>query len=107
VLIKNVLPHTDDLHDGRPVVAYETAEVSAEDFKLEHYQSRLRDGMLVVVSEDEIKPLSVAEIQAAIEAAPQDEREAVKAQYREAEKTSAHPRKGVLDATTPDKETGQ
>jgi hypothetical protein len=48
VLIKNVLPHPDDLHDGRAIGAYETAEVSAKDFELEHYQSRLRDGCLVV-----------------------------------------------------------
>jgi hypothetical protein len=53
VLIKNVLPHPDDLHDGRAIGAYETADVSPKDFELEHYQSRLRDGCLVVAEPDE------------------------------------------------------
>lgn len=105
MLIKNVCPHLDDLHDGRPIESCETAEISAEDFQLEHYQSRLRDGMLLVVEEAE--PLTVTAIVAAIDAAPEAEREAVKASFREAEELREHPRQGVLDATQPsdDKET--
>jgi hypothetical protein len=105
VLIKNLLPHPDDLHDGRPIDAYATAEVTPEDFQLEHYQGRLRDGLLAVVPEDN-EPPTVDAIKAAIEGASDDEREAVKAQFRQAEEASARPRQGVLDATKPaDKET--
>ena len=105
MLIKNLLPHPDDLHDGRPIDAYETAEVTPEDFQREHYQGRLRDGLLAVVPEDN-EPLTVDAIKAAIAAAPEDEREAIKDQYRQAEEASTQPRQGVLDATKPaDKET--
>jgi hypothetical protein len=46
-------------------------------------------------------PQSVAGIKAAIEAAPEDEREALKASFRKAEEVREQPRKGVLDATEP------
>jgi hypothetical protein len=105
VLIKNVLSHTDDLHDGRAIGAYETAEISAEDFQLEHYQARLRDGLIAVL-DDSAEPLSVADIKAAIDAASDEDREAVKASFREAEERNESPRKGVLDITkSDDKET--
>jgi hypothetical protein len=105
VLIKNVCPHLDDLHDGRPIETGETAVISADDFQLEHYQSRLRDGLLLVV-EDEAEPLNLADIKAAIDAASDEEREGVKATFREIEERSENPRKGVLEATKPsDKET--
>jgi hypothetical protein len=51
VLIKNVLSHADDLHDGRPIGPYATAEISDEAAELEHYQSRITDGLMVVVPE--------------------------------------------------------
>jgi hypothetical protein len=104
VLIKNVLPHSDDLHDGRPIDSCETAEITADDFQLEHYQARLRDGLIVVVSENASAPQTVPDIVAAIDAAPESEREALKAQFRAAEEASEHPRVGVLDATKPDSE---
>lgn len=47
------------------------------------------------------EPLTVTDIKAAIDAASDDEREAVKAQFREAEEARSEPRKGVLDATEP------
>lgn len=105
MLIKNVLSHPDDLHDGRTIDAYATADITPEELALEHYQRRLRDGLLVV-AEDEQEPLKVAEVVAAIDAASAEERETVKAQFREAEEASPRPRQGVLDATKPsDKET--
>jgi hypothetical protein len=47
------------------------------------------------------EPMTVTDIKDAIDAASDDEREAVKAQFREAEEARAEPRKGVLDATEP------
>lgn len=104
MLIKNVLPHSDDLHDGRPFDSCETAQITTEDFRLEHYQARLRDGLIVVVSEDAGAPQTVADIVAAIDVAPETEREALKAQFRAAEQASERPRQGVLEATKPDSE---
>lgn len=97
MLIKNVLSHPDDLHDGRTLAPYDTAVVSDEDFQLEHYQARLREGLIAVVAETQ--PQTVDEIRAAINAAPDEKREAVKASFREAEEASEKPRQGVLDAT--------
>lgn len=110
MLIKNVCPHLDDLHDGRPIETGETAVISAEDFALEHYQSRLRDGLILVV-EDDSERLSLVDVKKAIDAASDEERESVKTAFREIEEGSERPRKGVLDATRPatqpsdDKET--
>lgn len=102
MLIKNVLPHPDDLHDGRPFPPYETAEITPEDFELEHYQARLRDGLIVVVTSHERPQQSVAEIVAAIEAA--ENPETAKAHFRKIEEAGDSPRKGVLDATKPNEE---
>ena len=49
MLVKNVLSHPDDLHDGRPIGPYETVEVSADAAEMPHYQSRFADGLMVVV----------------------------------------------------------
>lgn len=56
MLIKNVLPHSDNLHDGRPIASYDTADITAEELQLEHYQSRLRDGLMVLVEEQAAEP---------------------------------------------------
>jgi hypothetical protein len=53
------------------------------------------------------KPLSVAEIRTHIEEASDDEREHVKAAFREAEEASSKPRQGVLDATEPAESSGE
>jgi hypothetical protein len=99
VLIKNVLSHSDELHDGRPIEAYATAEVSHEDFALEHYQCRIRDGLMVVVEGS--PTASVAQIKAAIADASEEDRERVKAQFRSAEQEREDPRSTVLDITKP------
>jgi hypothetical protein len=110
VLIKNVLPHADDLHDGRRILPYDTSAISAKDFQLRHYQSRLRDGAIVVVESQEKTQSGgvalpdvdrVTEIIAAIESAPEAERTELKARFRERENEREKPRKGVLDATEP------
>jgi hypothetical protein len=47
--IKNVCAHPEDLHDGRALPAYETAEVTDKEFALGHYQTRIDSGMFLVV----------------------------------------------------------
>ncbi len=107
MLIKNVLPHPDDLHDGRPIDAYSTVELTDDELALEHYQSRIRDGLMVVVPVP-IDPPTVDAIKTAIDAAPEQEREALKAQLRATEQERDEPRKGVLDATkSAEKETAK
>jgi hypothetical protein len=100
VLIRNVSSHPDDLHDGRMLAPFETAEITAEEFKDEHYQARLREG-LIVVCPDEPEPTTVKGIIAAIEAAPDELRESEKARFRAAEELRDEQRQGVMDATEP------
>lgn len=52
------------------------------------------------MSDSQSEP-TVAEIRDAISSAPEDERESVKAQYREAEIAKDDPRQGVLSITEP------
>jgi hypothetical protein len=55
--IKNISAHVDCLHDGRPLPAYATAEISDEEIAERHYQTRIADGLLIVVSpEDAVEP---------------------------------------------------
>jgi hypothetical protein len=49
VLIKNITAHLDVLHDGRPLPAYAIGTIDDEDSQLPHYQTRLADGLIVVV----------------------------------------------------------
>lgn len=42
--VKNVSTHVDDLPDGRPIGAYETAEITDDELASSHAQSRIADG---------------------------------------------------------------
>lgn len=52
--IKNVQTHADDLHDGRSLAPYEAAVITDDELALEHYQSRLRDGSILLVPQDQV-----------------------------------------------------
>lgn len=51
--VKNVTAHVDTLHDGRPLPAYATADITPEDLELAHYQTRIDDGLLITVTPEE------------------------------------------------------
>jgi hypothetical protein len=63
--IKNVVGHPDDLHDGRPIASFATAEISTEELALDHYQTRLDDGSFVV-AEDAKQPPAQASLPPAL-----------------------------------------
>ncbi len=99
-LVKNVSAHVDDLHTGTPIEAYGTAEINAKDLQLEHYQARIRSGLMLVVPEPEhqepglpLDGLSVAELRECASAAGVElPRNAKKAQIIDALREHANPK---------------
>lgn len=70
--IKHVGTHVDDLHDGRPIVPYASTEITTEDLALDHYQTRLAAGSLLLVP-DEHLPIPEPSVNDTTEASEPDD----------------------------------